>query len=262
MTDNTIDRRKLLLAGALAGTVGAAAAATRHDGELGGPPETIKGTMPWRDGTADAPPITEGSDYRFFTAAEQAFIEPAIDRMIPADPTGPSASEGACTCFWIASWAAPHRPRRSLLSRRTMAQGAPEARLSKPLQSIAALSRDHSRHRKICLRQIQRQKLQAALDRRSGHEFGPRRAMKPKLHQAGRRGRQSLLRAVPAECARRLLLRSDLWRQQGHGRLEDDRLPRRALRLSRMGEPPWRTRALSAGEHQRPSRLVGGLKRW
>jgi gluconate 2-dehydrogenase gamma chain len=99
MTDNTIDRRKLLLAGALAGTVGAAGAATRHDGELGGPPETIKGTMPWRDGTADVPPITEGSDYRFFTAAEQAFIEPAIDRMIPADPTGPSASEAHVHVF-------------------------------------------------------------------------------------------------------------------------------------------------------------------
>ena len=48
--------------------------------------------MPWREGTADVPPMASGTDYRYFTAAEQAFIEPAIDRLIPADETGPSAT--------------------------------------------------------------------------------------------------------------------------------------------------------------------------
>src|ERR1700744_6225828 len=99
MSDDRINRRRLLVAGAFVGTVGAAGAAARHDGELGAPPETIKGVMPWRDGAADVPPIAEGTDYRFFTAAEQAFIEPAIDRLIPPDSTGPSASEANVHIF-------------------------------------------------------------------------------------------------------------------------------------------------------------------
>src|ERR1700761_9213474 len=97
MTDNTIDRRKLLFAGAIAGTVTAAGAAARHDGELGAPPQTIKDGVPWTDGTADLP--DGGQNYSFFTAAEQAFIEPAIDRLIPKDPTGPSGTEANVHVF-------------------------------------------------------------------------------------------------------------------------------------------------------------------
>jgi gluconate 2-dehydrogenase gamma chain len=100
MSDNNkIDRRRLLAAGALAGVSGVAAAAVRHDGQLGAPPETLKGVMPWRDGAADSPPIAEGTDYRYFTAAEQAFLEPAIDRMIPPDENGPSATQANVHVF-------------------------------------------------------------------------------------------------------------------------------------------------------------------
>jgi gluconate 2-dehydrogenase gamma chain len=97
MAQNTIDRRKLLLAGALAGTFTAAGAANRHDGELGGPPQTIKDGLPWTDGTADAP--VGGSESVFFSPAERAFIEPALDRLIPKDPTGPSAIEADVHVF-------------------------------------------------------------------------------------------------------------------------------------------------------------------
>lgn len=98
--DININRRRLLVAGAAAGTAGVAGALTLHDGELGAPPETIKEVMPWRDGAADVPPIAApGVDYRYFTADEQAFIEPAIDRLIPADATGPSASEAHVHIF-------------------------------------------------------------------------------------------------------------------------------------------------------------------
>jgi gluconate 2-dehydrogenase gamma chain len=95
MSDREINRRQLLLAGVAA----AAGARTFHDGELGAPERTIAGAMPWREGTADVPPIVEGTDYRFFTAAEQAFIEPAIDRLIPPDENGPSASQANVQVF-------------------------------------------------------------------------------------------------------------------------------------------------------------------
>jgi gluconate 2-dehydrogenase gamma chain len=92
MSDGEISRRKLLLGGAMVGAAYATGAAL-HDGELGTPSQTIKDAMPWREGAADVPPMASGTDYRFFTAAEQAFIEPAIDRLIPPDEIGPSASQ-------------------------------------------------------------------------------------------------------------------------------------------------------------------------
>ncbi len=103
-----IDRRRLLVGGAMAGTAGAAAAAALHDGELGGPPRTYNGTMPWRGGAADAPPIAEGTGYVFFNPLEQAFLEPALDRLIPADQTGPSATEAQVHIFLDRQMAGPY----------------------------------------------------------------------------------------------------------------------------------------------------------
>lgn len=108
MKENDISRRKLLIAGALVGTAGAAsAAAALHDGELGAQSETISGVMPWKAGTADVPPIAEGTGYTYFTADEQTFIEAAIDRFIPADPTGPSATEANVHIFLDRQLASP-----------------------------------------------------------------------------------------------------------------------------------------------------------
>src|ERR1700730_14415055 len=60
------DRRKFLVGSAVAGAAGAAAAAAttpatgpspaRHDGELGAPPQTISGNIPYQEGAADVPP--------------------------------------------------------------------------------------------------------------------------------------------------------------------------------------------------------------
>jgi gluconate 2-dehydrogenase gamma chain len=99
MSDNEITRRQLLVGGALVGAACATGAGALHEGEPGGLPQTIKGAIPWREGTADVPTVAEGTDYRFFTASEQAFIEPAIDRLIPADENGPSASQANVQVF-------------------------------------------------------------------------------------------------------------------------------------------------------------------
>ncbi|HEX4197098.1 MAG TPA: gluconate 2-dehydrogenase subunit 3 family protein [Caulobacteraceae bacterium] len=99
MVKLTFDRRRFLIGGAVVGTAGGAVAAALHDGELGGPAQTFNGTVPWQEGTADAPPGVSGTGYGFFTAAEAAFIEAAVERLIPNDAVGPGAVEAGVPFF-------------------------------------------------------------------------------------------------------------------------------------------------------------------
>jgi len=93
-----LGRRRLLIAGASVAAASSALPAIR-DGELGAPPQTVRGAIPWEEGTADAPPAIEGSDFKFFTNDERAFIEAAIERLIPGDPVGPGALESGVAIF-------------------------------------------------------------------------------------------------------------------------------------------------------------------
>lgn len=100
-------RRQLLLGGAAAG-VGVAAAAI-HDGELGGPSQTLRGAVPWQEGTADVPPeVADAAGYTFFAPAEAAFIESAMARLIPDDPLGPGAVEAGVPVFLDRQLAGPY----------------------------------------------------------------------------------------------------------------------------------------------------------
>ncbi|MHB8283182.1 MAG: gluconate 2-dehydrogenase subunit 3 family protein [Caulobacteraceae bacterium] len=100
MSDQGINRRRLLVGSAVIGVAGAADAASRHDGELGGPPQEFQGTMPWRGGAADAPPgVDDLTGYKFFSVTEQAFIEAACARLIPHDDVGPGAVEAGVPFF-------------------------------------------------------------------------------------------------------------------------------------------------------------------
>lgn len=98
MSSQKFDRRRFLVGGAVAG-MGGVAAAAMHDGELGGPPQTLRGSVPWTEGTADTPPGASGSGYVFFTTAEAAFIEAAVARLIPNDDVGPGAVEAGVPLF-------------------------------------------------------------------------------------------------------------------------------------------------------------------
>jgi gluconate 2-dehydrogenase gamma chain len=90
-------RRRLLIGSAVVG-IGTVAAAVR-DGELGGPSQTFRGAVPWQEGTADAPPGASGSGFVFFTAAEVAFINAAVGRLIPSDAVGPGGVEAGVPFF-------------------------------------------------------------------------------------------------------------------------------------------------------------------
>jgi gluconate 2-dehydrogenase gamma chain len=107
MSKTSVDRRRFLIQTALAGTAGVAGAAAVHDGELGAPPQTIQGGVPWMEGTADVPPGVSGTDFKFFTAEERAFIEAAVSRLIPNDEVGPGAVEANVPFFLDRQLAGP-----------------------------------------------------------------------------------------------------------------------------------------------------------
>jgi gluconate 2-dehydrogenase gamma chain len=79
-----------LIQTALAGTAGLAAASIGHGEDAA---HTLQGTEPWQEGRADAPPAVSGTDFKYFTEPERAFIEAAVSRLIPNDDVGPGAVE-------------------------------------------------------------------------------------------------------------------------------------------------------------------------
>jgi gluconate 2-dehydrogenase gamma chain len=98
-----LGRRRLVLGGALAGVgtavAGIGGATALHDGELGAPPETFRGEVPWVEGSADVPPAASGTDYLFFSPDEASFIIAALSRLIPDDEVGPGAVEADVPVF-------------------------------------------------------------------------------------------------------------------------------------------------------------------
>jgi gluconate 2-dehydrogenase gamma chain len=107
MNTPSIDRRAFLIHTTLAGTAGLAGAAAALQGKPVAPARTIRGEEPWQEGRADAPPEVSGSEFRFFTADERAFIEAAVSRLIPNDDVGPGAVEAGVPFFLDRQLAGP-----------------------------------------------------------------------------------------------------------------------------------------------------------
>lgn len=87
-----ISRRRLLTAGAVIPIVSASRASD------------IRGDMPWQEGRSDAPKAEAGAKqgeapYVFFNAAEAAFVEAAVARLIPEDELGPGALQAGVPFF-------------------------------------------------------------------------------------------------------------------------------------------------------------------
>jgi gluconate 2-dehydrogenase gamma chain len=106
MPKQNLDRRHFLISTVAAGVAGVSAGPV-HDGELGAPPQTFRGSVPWQEGTADAPPEASGTGYAYFTPAEAAFIEAAVGRLIPNDPVGPGGVEANVPFFLDRQLAGP-----------------------------------------------------------------------------------------------------------------------------------------------------------
>ena len=127
-------RRRLLLGTAVVGVGGAAAAIVR-DGELGGPSQTIRGAVPWQEGSADAPPGASGTGFVFFTATEAAFIEAAVGAAHPERSGRPRRGRGrTCPSSSTGSWPDLTGSGDHYLPRRPLAQGHAGTGLPEPLQ--------------------------------------------------------------------------------------------------------------------------------
>jgi gluconate 2-dehydrogenase gamma chain len=87
-----VSRRRLLTAGAVIPIATAAGA------------DVIRRDMPWQPSEADAPraALSQSADngkYEFLSAAEAAFVQAAVARLIPADDLGPGAVEAGVPTF-------------------------------------------------------------------------------------------------------------------------------------------------------------------
>ena len=72
---------------------------------------TITREMPWHEGEAAIPSAATAphtTTYAFFTAAESAFIEAAVARLIPKDELGPGALEAGAAVFIDSQLAGPY----------------------------------------------------------------------------------------------------------------------------------------------------------
>lgn len=87
-----ITRRRLLAVGAVIPIASAGRAAD------------IRGDMPWQEGQAALAPVPSNADaqqarYVFLDAAEAAFVEAAVSRLIPQDDLGPGALQAGVPFF-------------------------------------------------------------------------------------------------------------------------------------------------------------------
>ena len=101
MSEPAVNRRRVLLGGAVAGAglTAAAAATTQAPAPGVGTQTPISGGLPWSAGAADGTPEAVGTSYVFFTAAEAAFVEAAVARLIPGDKGDPGAIEAGVPFF-------------------------------------------------------------------------------------------------------------------------------------------------------------------
>ena len=66
---------------------------------LGDQSRTYTNALPWGDGLTDAPDAAANGGWQYLNDGEVGFLTAAVDRLIPADPTGPSASEAGVVVF-------------------------------------------------------------------------------------------------------------------------------------------------------------------
>jgi gluconate 2-dehydrogenase gamma chain len=94
----TLNRRQILSAGVLAGSAVAFNGAQAR---------SITGEVPWQEGEANKPDIVNPGTYEYLTAAEVAFLDAAVSRLIPQDELGPGAKETGVTFFLDRQLAGP-----------------------------------------------------------------------------------------------------------------------------------------------------------
>lgn len=113
MTSPSFSRRRLLASAACI-VVNSVAAHAR----------VVSGAMPWAPSLANPPRPWRPGPWQFFTAAEAATIEAAVDRLIPPDDRSAGGKEAGCAVFVDRQLAGPYGEAAGLYMRAPFVAGA------------------------------------------------------------------------------------------------------------------------------------------
>ena len=191
----------------------------------------VKGSLPWSPNAGSPPTPVHPGPWVYFTAEEGTAIEALVDRLIPPDQQTPGGKDAGCAVFIDRQLAGPYGTAERWYMRGPFADGTPQQGNQSPLtpaaryrRGLAALDKHcHATNAGKSFAQLPDNEKDKVL---SGLEKG-------ELQLEGANGR-AFFEAPAAEHAgdfRRPRIR----RQSQHGRLEDDRISRRALRLPGLG---------------------------
>ena len=213
----------------------------------------VQGGLPWEQNAGAPPAAVKPGAWTYFTGEEGAAIEALVDRLIPPDP--PDAGRQGCRAVRSSSTdncAGPYGAAEGLYMRGPFADGTPQQGDQSPLTPAARYRQALAALDKYC-RATYAGKSFAQIPDNEKDKIALTAWRRAKCSWKARAA--GLLRAAAAEHAGRFLRRPGLRRQPRHGRLEDDRISRRALRLPGLGRPAQRTLSAAAGRHRRPSRM-------
>ena len=196
----------------------------------------VKGGLPWKPGSADPPAVVTPEGWKYFTPQEAAAVEAFVDRLIPPDPQTPGGKDCGCAVFIDRQLAGPHGRFDGLLHERPVSGRDQAAGASIAGHAGAALSQGAGRAR--CRLPRQEFGNRGFVDLSDAQKDAVIRGLEDgslKLRWQRTAGISSGI--ILKDTQYGFLRRPDLWRQQGHGVVEDDWLSRRALRLSRLDRP-------------------------
>ncbi len=164
----SFSRKKFVLAaGAVAGAAGLAAHPESAEAAHSMEPPVVAAAKTAAKATLAAPLGNEPEAYTYLTMPEAAFVEAAVDRLIPTDDLGPGAKPAGVAFYIDQQLEGAVRLRRQDVPARSLGPGSPDAGLSVAAQSARSLSPRHRGDKRLLHANV-RQDVRQAGRRASG----------------------------------------------------------------------------------------------
>ena len=211
----------------------------------------VKGGLPWKPGSADPPAAVTPDGWRCFTPQEGRTVEAFVDRLIPPDPETPGGKEAGCAIYIDRQLAGPHGRFEGHYMSGPFQKGTKEQGPQSPVTPA-----EHYRTALTALDKVCRGKFGKAFAELSDEQKDEtiKGLEDGSLKLEGTDGKEFFELIV--KDTQKGFGRPCLRRQQGHGGMEDDRLPRHALRLSRLDRSSQPARHIANCQHRHAPELV------